>query len=111
MAVAYLNSMACNTGRLDRVTTTGTTTVADLADQLPIMAGTTGSASWQNLPADTPIYGALVRGHRQSGGQPFVQGYVLFNDEQALFERVWNEGLEPHLASPFGPMANAGLSI
>ncbi len=111
MAVAYLNSMACNVGGLEEVTSTGSTTVGHLAEVLPIVAGETGSASWQSLPPDTPIYAAVVRGRCQSGGQPSVQGYVLFDDETVLFWRVWNEGLEPHLDYPFGPRANAGLSI
>jgi len=110
-AVAYLNSMACNAGSLDRITARGTTTVAHLAEVLPTMAGVSGSASGQGLPSETPIYAAIVRGHCQSGGQPYVQGYVLFDDETTLFWRVWNKGLEPHLESPFGPRANAGLSI
>ena len=111
MAVAYLNSQFCNVGRLNRITTTSTTTVARLANLLPIMTNVLGSASWQSLPSQTPIYAAVVRGHCQSGGQPYVQGYVLFEKEGVLFGRVWNEGLEPHLESPFGPRANAGLAI
>jgi hypothetical protein len=111
-AIASLNSMACNVGRLDNITVSGTTDVAHLAAELPIMAGITGSASWQNLPGDTPVYAAVVRGHCESGGQSYVQGYVLFDDQgMSWFQRVWNEGLEPHLESPFGPKANAGLSI
>jgi hypothetical protein len=111
-AIASLNSMACNVGRLDNITVSGRTDVAHLATELPIMAGTTGSASWQNLPGDTPVYAAVVRGHCESGGQSYVQGYVLFDDQGlSWFQRVWNAGLEPHLSSPFGPAANAGLGI
>ena len=75
------------------ITATGTTTVAHIADVLPIMAGETGSASWQSFPAGTPIYAAVVRGHCQSSGQPVIQGYVLFYDKGVLLERVWNKGL------------------
>jgi hypothetical protein len=54
MAVAYLNSMACNLGGLEEVTSTGSTSVALLAEVLPIMAGETGSQAGKVFPP-TPL--------------------------------------------------------
>ena len=86
LAVAYLNSMACNAGRLD--------TKSRRRARRPLRTWRKSFQSWpapqgrqvgRGLPSDTPIYAAVLRGYCQSRGEPTIQGYVLFDDQGVLF--------------------------